>query len=102
MDDLPIGELLAGGGGLVVIVLALVGFLFGANTLGKPRRGKRPGRPERPEDPPRPDTTELDRREAVADHEAGKVEREVADAVDEADTDEENPHGLADLVNRRR
>jgi len=102
MGELPIEEILAGGGGLALLVGLLAAFLFGANTFAKPKREKRPGRPERPEDPPRPDTRPLDREEAVADYEAAKVERGVANATDEADTDEENPHGLADLVNRLR
>lgn len=102
MDSLPIEEILAGGGGIALLVGLLAAFLFGANTLGKPKRGKRPGRPERPEEPARPDTRAVDREEAVADHEAAKVERVVADAADEAQTDEQNPHGLADLLNRRR
>lgn len=86
---------------IIGILILLAGLLFGTRRLAKSQKGKRPGRPDKPADPPRPNTAELDRAEAVADHERKSVEKSVADAV-EGKSDADNPHGLADAANKRR
>ena len=86
---------------IVTVILGVVAaLLFGANTFAKPKRGRAPLRAERPEEPERPDITEHKRDEAVADHEADAVADAVADAIKAGD-DRANPHGLADLLNRK-
>lgn len=96
---MSVGDAIAGALG---VVAAVVVFLLGANTLGRPARGNHPGRPDRPPEPPRPDTSRLDREEAVADHEAARVRDDVDGATGHGRGGEDNPHGLADAVNRRR
>lgn len=93
-----VSELLAGGGAVAILLGLALAFLFGANTVGRPKGGSRPAKPE---EPPRPNTAPLDRAEAIADHEATHQQEDVQQAV-KGRLDHENPHGLAGSVNRRR
>lgn len=93
--DLP--PLLTGGGLLAALVLGALALLLGRRwTAPRPH-----SKPQVPPEPPPPDTSAQDAQAAVADHEAAET-REQVDKALAGESEPDNPHGLADAVNRRR
>ena len=82
-------------------LLSLVALMFGLGKLSKPKRGKRPGRAAKPVEPERPDVAPLDEQAARMDERGERIGEGVFDAV-EGKGEQDNPHGLADLANKRR